>query len=237
MFRENKTFIIIIVIIILLQCNFLFSQNKSLSPTFGIKGGILLSTVTGDEAIDKYAKKGSPQIGVTGAYYTHPRLSLRAEINYDPKGGNFSNHDMKMNLNYISLPLYLKFNFTKDPEIYVYGGGYGSYLLSAKTKGTYEIIIGDDYISETINEDIKPNLKQFDTGVLGGLGVQGRYNHWVDIFLDFRYTVGFIDINNNSAKFRYNFNHVEFWPEQDYDKPKNKAFMFTAGLIIYIYPR
>ena len=66
--------------------------------------------------------------------FRSPMLSMKAELLYEPKGGKFANHELSMNLNYVSLPLYLKFNFTRDPEIYIYGGGYASYLISAKTR-------------------------------------------------------------------------------------------------------
>jgi len=214
-----------------------FAYNVRKSPTVGIKGGVSLSTITGDDAIDEFAKRISPQLGVTGALYFHPMLSARAELLYEAKGGKFVNHDMSMNLNYVSLPLYLKFNFTKDPEIYIYGGGYASYLLSAKTTGTYEIIIGNDNINESVNEDISSNLNKFDAGVIGGLGIQGRFNRHFDIFLDFRYTQGFINLDNGTAEYRYNFNLEPFWPEQEVDKPKNKAFMLTTGIVVYLIPR
>lgn len=210
-----------------------FAYNVKRSPTIGFKGGVLLSTITGDQAIDQYAKKIGPQIGVTGAVYPHPMLSIRAELNYESKGGKFANHDMKMKLNYVTLPIYLKFNFTKDPEIYIYGGGYASYLISAKTEGTYERL--EDV--ESINEDILNHMNPYDVGVIGGLGVQGRYNQWIDIFLDFRYTLGFVNLDNGTAEYRYNFNKLYLWPEQDLDKPKNKAFMLTTGFVVYLNAR
>ena len=152
--KQKGRYIVVFWILSLILTNKVYTQNYSEIPTLGIKGGVLLSTITGDEAIDQFAKKLGGQIGLTGAYYFIPRLSVRAELNYELKGGKFSNHEMKMHLHYVSLPLYLKFNFTSDPELYVYGGAYGSYLLSAKTKGTYEIIISEDYINQAIVEDI-----------------------------------------------------------------------------------
>ncbi len=107
----------------------------------------------------------------------------------------------------------------------------------ANTKGTYEITISDDNIYEPINEDILSNLNQFDAGYLFGAGVQGRYNRSIDLFLDFRYTRGFIDLDNNTADTRYNFNYDSFWPEKAVDKPRNKAIMFTVGIIVYLVPR
>ena len=234
---KYKVHQLILGLLILTQCFTLYSQNMSTTPTFGLKGGVLLSTITGDEAIDQYAKKMGLQLGVTGAYYFHPMLSVRGELNYESKGGKFTNHDLKTNLHYATLPVYLKFNFTKDPEIYIYAGGYASYLIAAKTKGTYEIIIGDDYITESINEDILKNLNKFDAGMVVGAGVQGRFSRWLDIFLDLRYTKGFMNLDKGSSNLRYNFNHEPFWPEQDLDKPKNKTLMLTAGFIYYLDPR
>jgi len=213
------------------------SQNMSKSPTIGIKGGVLLSTVTGDEAIDQYAKKIGPQIGITGAFYFNPKLSIRSELNYELKGGKFATHEMKMDLHYVSLPIYIKFNFTKDPEIYIYGGGYASYLLAAKTSGTYERNLENDYTYESINENILNNLNKLDIGFIAGAGVQGRFNRWMDIFIDFRYTQGFIDLDNGKAELRYNFNYDNFWPEQNVGTPINKAFMLTTGFIYYFDPR
>jgi len=227
----------IIIFVLLSQSYILFAQNDSEIPTWGLKGGIVLSTVTGDKAIDQYAKKIGAQIGLTGAFYFNPKLSIRAELNYELKGGKFVNHEMNMNLHYATVPLYLKFNFTQDPEIYVYGGGYGSYLITANTKGTYEIIIGEDFITENINEDINANLNHFDGGFIVGLGAQGRFNRWADIFIDLRYTQGFVNLNNNKADLRYNFNHEPFWPEQGLGTPLNKSLMLTTGFVVFLDPR
>ncbi|MCG8410458.1 MAG: PorT family protein [Bacteroidales bacterium] len=224
----------ILVILSLLDLN---AQNTSATPTVGIKIGPLLSTVIEDEAIDKFAKKMGIQIGLTGAVYVHPKLSLRAELNYEVKGGQFINHDMVMNLNYITFPFYLKFNFTKEPEFYVYQGFYFSYLINAKTKGVYEISLGDDHIYEEINENITPNLNPIDWGLLIGVGAQGRFNRWLDVFIDLRYTRGYENLDNKSSKYRYNFNFNEFWPRQNLRKPKNKTYMLTVGIIYYFDPR
>ncbi|PLX19075.1 MAG: hypothetical protein C0597_05595, partial [Marinilabiliales bacterium] len=88
-----------------------------------------------------------------------------------------------------------------------------------------------------IDEDILPNMNKFDAGVIGGMGVQGRFNRHFDLFLDFRYTQGFINLDNGTSEYRYNFNYKYFWPEKEVDKPKNKAFMLTTGVIVYLIPR
>lgn len=234
MSNKDKISSILIGVVIVFIPIIVEAQNMSTTPTVGVRGGILMSTITGDDAMDQYAKKLGMQLGITGAYYFHPMLSVRAELNYEAKGAKFDMQEMNMNLNYLSLPVYLKFNFTRDPEIYVYAGGYVSYLFAANTKGTFEVL---NEINEEINEDILGNLNQFDAGIVAGLGVQGRFNRWLDIFLDLRYTKGFINLDNGTAEKRYNFNYDDFWPEQDYGKPKNKAFIVTTGFIYYFDPR
>lgn len=212
------------------------SQNPHNSPTYGIKGGLLLSTIDGDNVIDPYAKIIMPQVGITGALFFSPKISVNSELNFEIKGGNFDGYELKTSLNYISIPLFVKFAFSKDPEIYVYGGGYGSYLLSAKTTGTYEKF----EVNEKINENIKPNLSAFDAGFIAGVGVQGRFNRKADIFIDFRYCQGLINIDNGTVDNRYNLsngdtrlNVNELPPE----KALNKSFMLTTGMYFYIIKR
>ncbi len=234
---RNSVVISFICLLFFLSVQSLWSQNKSQSPTFGIKGGLLLSTINGDDAIDQYAKKIGPQIGLAAAYYPYVNWSARAELNYELKGGKFDMHEMKMNLHYVTLPLYAKFNFNEDPEVYFYAGGYGSYLFSASTKGDYEIIISEDHINKSIDENILSNLNKIDVGLVVGFGVQGRFNRYFDIFIDLRYTRGFFGLDNKTADLRYNFNDSEFWPEQDLNNPTNKAFMLSTGFIYYLIPR
>lgn len=214
-----------------------FNYNIRKIPTIGIKGGLLMSSISGDEALDKYAKKFGPQIGITSALYFSPQFSIRAELNYEWKGARFANQEMDMNLHYATLPLFLKFNFTPDPEIYIYGGGYASYLFMANTKGIYEIIIEDDFINESINEDILANLNTFDAGLVIGAGVQGRFNRRADIFLDLRYAYSFMNLDNGTAEKRYNFNYDDFWPEQEVESPKLKSFILTTGFVFYLDAR
>jgi hypothetical protein len=214
------------------------AQNPHKSPTFGLKGGVHLSSLHGDDAaMDVHAKLISPQVGLTGAYFFTKRLSVNIEANYEKKGGNFKSYELETNLNYATVPLFVKYAFFKDPQIYIYAGGYASYLLSANTKGQFEIF----EVSKEINENIKPNLSAYDFGYLLGFGVQGRYNRRIDIFLDLRYCQGLNNIDNKTADHRYNFNDPDlnnyFY---EVDKPGdvyNRSLMLTTGLYFYLIKR
>jgi hypothetical protein len=227
----------ILFTLILISSYFSFGQNPYSSPTYGLKGGFHLSSLHGDDAMDTHGKLISPQLGITGALFFTPRFSINAEANYEKKGGKFNSYEIQTNLNYVAMPVFIKYAFFKDPQIYIYGGGYASYLVSANTKGLFEIFEE----SKEINENIKTNMTSFDYGFLVGFGVQGRFNRSADIFLDLRYCQGLYNIDNRTADHRYNFNDPEL---NNYfynvDKPKdvyNRSFMLTTGMYFYLIKR
>ena len=215
------------------------AQNPYSSPSFGLKGGVHLSALFGDDAMDTNAKLISPQIGITGAYFFSPRLSVNSEINYEKKGGKFKGYELTTNLHYVTIPVFGKYAFSKDPEIYIYAGGYASYLLAANTKGQFERF----EFTKEINEDVKPNLTSFDYGIIAGFGVQGRFNRRADIFLDLRYCQGLYDIDKHSAESRYNLNDPDPWIVDSFyevAKPENvytRSFMLTTGMYFYLIKR
>lgn len=226
------------VILFVFAASVSFAQNPHKSPTYGIKGGVNLSSLHGDDdAMDVHSKLISPQIGITGAFFFTKKFSVNAEINYEKKGGKFKSYELQTNLNYVAVPIFIKYAFFKDPQIYIYGGGYASYLISASTTGNFEIF----EVSKKIDENIKPNLSAFDFGFLAGFGVQGRFNRWADIFLDLRYCQGLSNIDNHSADFRYNFNDSELINYfYNVDKPGdvfNRSFMLTTGIYFYLIKR
>ena len=51
--RYKILIFIVGLVFLLAQYNILYSQNMSKTPTFGLKGGLLMSSVTDDEAIDQ----------------------------------------------------------------------------------------------------------------------------------------------------------------------------------------
>lgn len=233
--RVVSYFIILFLTIILFFSNNIMSQNPHKSPTYGIKGGVLLSSIPGDDAIDPFSKLITPQIGFTGALFFTRKISVNAELNYEMKGGKFDSYELKTNLNYISIPIFAKFAFSKDPEIYVYAGGYGAYLLSAKTEGDYKRF----EINKSINEDITSNVSAFDAGIIAGIGVQGRFSRKADIFLDFRYCQGLINIDNGTVDNRYNLKDSEImlYPISPPDNALNRSFMLTTGMYFYLLKR
>ncbi|MEA3316509.1 MAG: porin family protein [Bacteroidota bacterium] len=224
--------IVFIIILFILLNNKVLAQKYSLAPSVGIKGGLALSSITGDDIFDEFDKKKAANFELFGNYYFSEYLSLQSGFTYDSKGAAFSSYDIKTNLHYISLPLYLKFQFFEDPKFYIYGGGYGSYLFIANTKGKYADL---DNIFD-INEDIKQNTSAFDYGVSVGGGVQSRYSAHLDLFLDIRISYGLKAINKGNNELRYNISRTMRY-EYEMNNPKNKSLYFTTGIIYYFVPR
>ncbi len=228
---KNIKYLVILVLLVLLSES-TNAQNYSLSPTIGIRGGISSASIKGDGIFDKHDKKKAPNFEIFGNYYFSERLSLQSGISYDLKGAEFSSYELKTNLHYVVMPVYLKFQFFQDPEFYIYGGGYGGYLIMANTKGIYEDLDN----TYNVNENIKSNVADIDYGISLGGGVQGRYNSQIDLFLDIRYSMGLRPINNCSDEIRYNFSEKIRY-EYEINNPTNKLLYISTGIIFYFIPR
>ncbi|MDA3780561.1 MAG: porin family protein, partial [Bacteroidales bacterium] len=223
--------LLLTVLLILLSKN-IMSQKYSLAPSIGIKGGISISSIKGDDIFDENYKKKSANFEIFSNYYFSKYLSLQSGITYDRKGAKFESYELETNLHYLSIPIYMKIQFFEDPEFYIYGGGYGSYLIMANTKGIYSDL--DNTFD--VDENIKSNISNIDYGISIGGGVQNRYNSNIDLFLDIRISLGLKPINKNNTDLRYNISRVMRY-EYEINNPINKSIYITTGIIYYFVPR
>ncbi len=208
------------------------AQNVYKSPTFGIDGGLLFSTIKGDEMIDTQDKRFMPALNVYGNYYFHERFSVQLQLGFLSKGGRFKGHELVASLDYINLPVFGKVTFSSDPELYLALGPYVSYLLQAKTKGEFN----DLSTSENVDEDILPNLNKIDYGAAAFAGVQGRFNSHLDIYLQLSFQYGFAPLDNYEGEYRYNLEKVTRFTYEVED-PTIRSWMLSTGFIYYLYPR
>lgn len=138
--------------------------------SFGIKGGVNVTTVLADNNADRDSKV-SFHAGVLSHIHIDEQFALQPELFYSGQGfKSKSISNLKANLNYINLPVLLQymagkgFRLETGPQV----GG----LIGAKLKG------------DNIDKDIKDNYKKVDfSWVFGagylcksGLGVDARYN-------------------------------------------------------------
>lgn len=157
------------------------TRNGDTNPTarVGIKGGLNASNLYINDVNDENARFGF-NAGVYGQILSSEVFAIQPELLFSTKGsqadyGGIVNSTVRFNLNYIDLPVLAVFKLGPSAEIHA--GVYGSYLLSANIK--YSGNIGNG--TNEINRD---NLKSYDWGFSGGLGLNfgpvqigARYNY------------------------------------------------------------
>lgn len=141
---------------------------------FGLKAGGNLSSVSNLD--DSKAKFGF----YAGAFANIPiaeTFSIQPEVLYSGKGVGYDGAgDVKMNLDYISVPVFFQYKAT--PQFYLEAGPEFSFLVSAKVKAD-----GD-------SADFRDFINGFDLGI--GLGA--GYNFTSNFGANLRYVAGVTDI-------------------------------------------
>ncbi len=165
---------------------FAFAQT---SPTFGIKAGVNVSSLSDDGFDDTKSK-----VGFSGGLFMNAPLSeqfsIQPEVLYSQMGakieGKFANtaYSTTRSLDYITVPVMVQFRAT--PAFYIEAGPEFGFLVSAKDKDT----VGNFSTTNQIDTD---NFNTFNMGLGLGLGFDITKNVGVNA----RYVAGFTDINKN----------------------------------------
>ncbi len=161
------------------------SAEKTLTPKFGIKGGLNLSNLYTDQADDNNLKLGL-NLGFYAKIPVAKGFSIQPELIYSGKGakltyrGNIiqgTKGEYRFNLNYVEVPLLAVINLARNLNIQA--GGYVSYLASANIKD-----LKNDGTVNNVADLKADNFNRFDYGLVGGLGVDvmnftigARYNY------------------------------------------------------------
>jgi hypothetical protein len=167
------------------------STESTLTPKFGIKGGVNFSDLYVSNVQNENMK-----IGLNAGFYAKlpivKGISIQPELLYSNKGAkdtynNFAqgSGEYRYNLNYIETPLLMVFNLT--PNFSLSAGGYMAFLASAtvvdvNSNGT---ITG----ARDLNAD---SFNRFDYGLAGGLGVDIE-----NVTLGVRYNYGLQNIGQS----------------------------------------
>ncbi len=162
---------------------------RDLSAGVGIKGGYSLAKFSLTGEMDAEVWKYLPSF-VAGGYLELKLgfVSIQPEVLYTRMGAKIEEviedvpFSLQYRFDYVQVPVLLKFNIVPAGPIrpFLYGGGYGAYLLKAKG-----IMEGG---GESDEADLTENFQRYDYGVVGGLGlafklpglsisVEGRYNY------------------------------------------------------------
>jgi hypothetical protein len=206
--------ILLVSLVMLLAVSMAFSQ-------FGIKGGINLGTVGGD---DKALNGVDPttKVGLTGGISYKIGLilglSIQPEVLYVQKGAIYESsanigaysYDQKTTLtgNYIDIPVLAKFNLP-IPLLspYIEGGVSYGILLSAKEKDETTTNVPGQ-ASGSNETDIKDQLTKSDFSIVIGVGVE-----FLILDVNARYVIGQTKLSKDGDAKSY-----------------NRGVMFTAGL-------
>ncbi|UOU97566.1 PorT family protein [Chryseobacterium daecheongense] len=154
-----------------------FAQTKtSSSPVgFGIKAGLNVSTISGDD--DSKAKAG-----FYGGFFANipvaSSFSVQPEVLYNGVGAkaDAGADDATLNLSYISVPVMFQYNAL--PNLYLEAGPQFSFLIDSKVK------------YQSVSADANDFIKGFDFGI----GIGAGYYFTPNIGVTARYVAGVTDI-------------------------------------------
>ncbi len=169
------------------------ASTLAFSQSFGIKGGLNLSSLSDDGSVDNKTKAGFN----AGVFMNAPLgsdFSIQPEVLYNDLGakttyklaGENNNPEYSTNLGYISVPVMFQYNAT--PEFYLEAGPQFNFLVSANSK----FKSGDNTRTVDLNKD---NLNTFDFG----LGIGAGYWITPQFGINARYNAGFTKIGKDDT--------------------------------------
>jgi outer membrane immunogenic protein len=175
---------------------FAFAQqtgNTSSNPvTFGVKGGMNVSSLSKDSGLDDQKSKIGFNAGVFANIPLAASFSVQPEVQYS-QYGNKSNYTIgntkfsaSTKLDYITVPVMFQYNLI--PNLYVEAGPEFGFMVSAKNKFKNE----SNGQSNT-TDNYKDNLNTFNFGI--GLGA--GYYFTPNLGLTARYVAGLTDVAKN----------------------------------------
>ena len=179
--------------------------TASAQVSFGIKAGVNLADLAGDDIPEEFGNRTSFHIGGVAEFEISKKFSFQPELLYSSQGTKAEEDDYKVTLkmDYLNIPLMAKYYVTEGLSFEV--GPQVGFLLSAKEKGEFD---GD---SET--EDIKDFMNSVDFGLNFGLG----YKLESGINFGARYNLGLSEV----------FEDVDV--DDDDDKSTNGVFQISVG--------
>ena len=209
---------------------------------FGAKVGLNLSNLRGDypAGIDEHNSKIGFHIGGFAEYSINEKFSLQPELLFSTQGNTYGykdyygggsyydGADYDLKLNYLNLPILLKYKVIEKLSI-EFGPQIG-YLMSAKTK----IDVTEDSRDPSQNYSVEIDMLNDGVYNFGGTTIQSKasanrldfslnlgasYDITEKIFLQGRYNLGLSTVDKNST----NGSSTNSW------NMKNSVFQLSAG--------
>lgn len=159
------------------------------SPSFGVKGGVNFTHISGADEFSDTKSRTSFHVGVVGEFPLTDMFSLQAEALYSGQGYDATldlplvgSRDYEMQLDYIQVPVLAKVYLTRG--LSVEAGPQFSFLINEEIDFRPEDDAGDIDMDEA---------KSFDFGIAAGLTFQTE----MGLFATGRYSYGLTDIYDN----------------------------------------
>lgn len=210
--------------IMLFISTFTFAQNK---PTFGINAGGTYANVRGNESADRNEYDFNFLLGGSVEMPLSSKVSFLLNVNYERKtfqqdlNAAFFNPalsdpfdpivtsefvNIKVRLEYITIPLNLKYYLNERKNFFINGGPFVGVFLNSQSKAN----------GTKINEDGNGLFKTLDFGGNFGIGTRFKINEKYSLNLEIRHNYGLANISSvpviNGGSIKTNtFNLIANW--------------------------
>eukprot|EP00388_Colpodella_angusta_P001231 GDKJ01003999.1.p1 GENE.GDKJ01003999.1~~GDKJ01003999.1.p1 ORF type:complete len:217 (+),score=-5.27 GDKJ01003999.1:266-916(+) len=170
----------------------------------GFNGGLTYSGFRGNPQIKSFDAGFDFLAGITFEYQLKDKLSLVTGINYDRKSasqklyteiienpedpGFAGKVKICFRNQFITVPVYVKYDFGTNNSFYLNGGAFISYILKSELSNDYD----DTKLDQT------DALKSIDYGLVFGLGKTFKLKNNNEITLEIRENLGLANIAKNS---------------------------------------
>ncbi|OBX26964.1 outer membrane protein with beta-barrel domain [Gelidibacter algens] len=189
----------LVPLVVLFSATTIYAQSDEITPQFGVKGGVNLSTVAGDDIGDQDLLT-SFHLGLFMEIPISERFSFQPEVLYSGQGftavtrdeSNFFNTDGNVDykLSYIQVPLMAKFYLVKG--LYAEAGPQFGFKVKEEIDFNSDSDGGDIEIDSDDSQ-----IKDFDTSLALGAG----YKFDNGFSLSARYTYGLTTIVKDDSAF------------------------------------
>lgn len=167
----------------------------SAQMSLGIKGGLNMSNLYGDELHDKNMKPGF-HVGVATDFEFSPNMALQSGLFFTTKGYKTKNETLKAeyteNLMYVQLPVHFayKVDVTPGTKVFLHAGPYVAYGVGGKRKASVGDLSGEWKVDKIFGDGVT-QYKPFDAGL--GLGAGFELGQFL---VDLGWDMGLVNISN-----------------------------------------
>ena len=164
------------------------------------KVGVTLATISSDDSKFKFGMAA----GIEGQYQINNWFGLSAAVMYSQQGAKAKNYDVKVNTEYINIPVMAKFYVTKGLSLNV--GLQPGFMTKAKAKGDGRTI------------DVKSNCNKVDFSIPMSIA----YEFENGLTFEARYATGLTNVGKDA------FDSTSSSWDKTFQN-KNEVFMLTVG--------